>query len=54
MEVVIFKVGMAVDSPGDMAIVRALQMLESVRARTPFASMVVLMLVALSVIMRFS
>jgi hypothetical protein len=53
MEIVVFEVGMAVVGAGNMAIVRALQMLESVRARTSLASMIVLMLVALSVVMRF-
>jgi hypothetical protein len=49
MKIVVFEVGRAV-SAGDMSIIRALKMLESVRARTYLASMIVLMLVALSVV----
>ena len=51
MEIVVIEVGVAVT--GNVAVVRALKMVESVRARTPLTSMVMLMLVVFSVIMRF-
>jgi hypothetical protein len=49
MEIVVVEVGL-----GEMAVIRALNSLEFISARTPFATMIMLVLVALSVVMRFS
>ena len=47
MEIVVIEVGL-----GEMAIVRALNSLEFISARTPFATMIMLVLVAFGLVMR--